>query len=75
MSTYVSSDLQAHLNEYHNTVSEVIGGISTDLIETKNEIKELKKQYKLLEEEVKEIKKINHFLIKESLKKTSDSNK
>ena len=66
------TDLKAQLGEYHLVVSEVIGGISADLIETNKKLSHLQNKYNLLLNEVKTLKDSNRLLIKNIL--GSDNN-
>ena len=61
------TDLKAQLGEYHLVVSEVIGGISADLIETNKKLSHLENKYNLLLNEVQALKDSNRLLIKNIL--------
>jgi|TARA_B100000242_G_C43042100_1_gene486216 hypothetical protein len=64
-------DIRAQLAEYHVTVSEVIGGMTADIIETKKKLDELQSKYDSISKTLIMLQESNRMLIKEILKNKS----
>lgn len=69
ISDITGEDLKAQLSEYHLVVAEVIGGISFDIVETKNRLKKLEEQYSKALQEIEELKTVTRLLVQASLPK------
>ena len=67
-------DIRAQLAEYHVTVSEVIGGMTADIIETKKKLDELQSKYDSISKTIIMLQESNRMLIKEILKNKNIEN-
>jgi len=67
ISNISGEDLKAQLSEYHLIVAEVIGGLSTDLIETRQKVTELENRIGDLAITIEELQTTTRLLVQASL--------
>ena len=67
ISNISGEDLKAQLSEYHLIVAEVIGGLSADLIETKQKVTELENRIGDLAITIEELQTTTRLLVQASL--------
>jgi hypothetical protein len=67
ISNISGEDLKAQLSEYHLIVAEVIGGLSADLIETRQKVTELENRIGDLAITIDELQTTTRLLVQASL--------
>lgn len=67
ISNISGEDLKAQLSEYHLIVAEVIGGLSADLIETRQKLTELENRVGDLAITIEELQTTTRLLVQASL--------
>ena len=67
ISNISGEDLKAQLSEYHLIVAEVIGGLSADLIETRNKVTGLENRIGELTVAIEELQATTRLLVQASL--------
>jgi TolA-binding protein len=67
ISNISGEDLKAQLSEYHLIVAEVIGGLSADLIETRQKVTELENRIGDLAITIEELQTTTRLLVQASL--------
>jgi hypothetical protein len=67
ISNISGEDLKAQLSEYHLIVAEVIGGLSADLIETRQKVTELENRIGDLAISIEELQTTTRLLVQASL--------